>query len=473
MHRKLRMPLTVLATSIALGSFACQNTDDADSSDADSDGSGGKETDGSGGSKPSGSGGGGPSSGGSAQGGEGGEPGDGGESGGNDDPLYALAIELTSASSDGIARLNYLVTTTSLDEGTVLSPREGIERADQLAYGFPRHPAIWMGDGEPSTPVIQRWDLVGDTFVPPTLDRTLSFANLGTGDVNLFTGTLVSLELGLVPTVSGSELHRYNPTTMELAGSLAFEPGQYVARVVTRPDKTNLVSGQRYGWNEELATFDWETNLGFSVYVLNAEGTEILGEDTWETERSAYATHGVAADGAVYFGLYANTDDEDYCILRVQGGESEFDRDFGCMPLFDLVEGAEEAGLETWPDAFLVHEDRALFVLMGPDEEGQEARPGVYAWDLKSETAERISPDEIKPWGVFIVVDGRVFVLADDSTKAMSDCVSGEGDEVVDEECVEDAEALGTPFYEIIGDDVIPAFTVAAAARTWNIVRVR
>lgn len=452
--------LAALSLSPACG----DKNDEPDDEDGESGGSG-SDDESSGGRK--GTGGSGGTGGGGGLGGQGGDN-LGGEShgsggGANENALYAMVAHVPT--SDGEWD-DYLVTTPSLDAGSVVSAQDGIELSDSAqAFGFNKEPWVWLGFV--GSPTIERWRLGADDQMEA--EELVSFANFGHTSANgiLWYGTMINHDLAVGPewNVPGGELARWNPRTMETLGVLPLNlPGSYPGvqgNPRMRADGTLLVGYYCNSYDEE-GNLD-EACLGFAI--LNEDASRIIAQKEFKGCDGGYlgSQGSTAPDGSVYFGPGSVYEDGELvegtsCTLRVAPEATEFDEDFGVQHVF---EGAENVARDYGFSYFLGK--RAVFPMITDSvtatAEGEEYEQNLhqwFTWDFEAKEP-KILPGDNEP--VFLAttslmsVDNRYFFGAA--------CLPGEDD------------CKGLRFYEVTEEGVIPAFKLEGAASMYSIVRVR
>lgn len=390
-----------------------------------------------------------------------------------DGPLYVTTLELASVSATGENGLTNLITADSVAAGSEWSPRLGTELATwNFPFGFDRHPSVWLNDGAGT---VDRWDLSENgSLEPPTLDTTLSTVGLGMIDSNfIWWGALLSPDLAIGPnySVTGQELIRWNPTRMEIIGTLPLglpEQAYTYGRIRARPDGTLLAgySCSTYDDNERLE------RACTGMLILSADGTEVIARDEWEGCAAWVANQGWSSpDGTEWFGdgwtaLGEEGETLGSCWLRVLPGATEFDRSFGASQPFQ--------GSEYVRGGFFPFGDRALFryypEALNPEREAGELEAFQWStWDYESERPEPLPGfNEWRGTGQDpIRVDGRLFFQELSGWNAYNACE--------DAACWErERQALDVaPFYEITESGVLPAFSVTGGATLLTIVRVR
>lgn len=386
-------------------------------------------------------------------------------------PVYVTTLELEALSGEDAP--TYLVTADSLAAGSEWNPRSGIEMPSYtFPSGFDRYPSVWLTDGGGT---VDRWDLQADgTLRAPTLETTLSTAGLGEVDSNfIWWGAMISPELAIGPnySVAGQEFVRWNPSRMEIIDTLPLnlpEQAQTNGRIRVRPDGTLLVG-------YACSTFDESEVLQRTctgLLVLDAEGTEILGQDEVEGCAAFTANQGWSSgDGTEYFGdgwtaLSAEGAPQNPCWLRVLPGATEFDRSFDASQLFEDSEYVR--------GGFYPLGDKALFrhypASLNPERAAGVLESFVWStWDYQSDRPEPLAgPNEWRGTGQDpIRVDGRLFFQDLAGWNAFNACE--------DSACEErERQTLDiTPFYELTENGIERAFSVTGGAKILTIVRAR
>src|SRR5690606_24395344 len=122
-----------------------------------------------------------------------------------------------AVAQDPDGRVGYLTTFSSLDAGTILNLDDAIEIPRGAGgWGIDGYPAIWVTSWD--EPTIVRYDLQDDgTF---TEGDTIDFSGLGLANSGYQGGGILTPELATFfsPDIGG--LVHWNPTTMEIVGTL-------------------------------------------------------------------------------------------------------------------------------------------------------------------------------------------------------------------------------------------------------------
>lgn len=372
--------------------------------------------------------------------------------------LYAMTVFAPQADESYVS---YLVTVDSLEQGTEVNPRDGIEGSMGSVAGIDSHPAIWAPDDQ--SPTATRWELSKKGVL--THDQTISFANLGLEYVDLWSGVFVSPELHVFGDASAGELVRWNPKTMEILGTLPLElPGSpeegypWLAGTTIRPDGTLITSWAYERFDDEGKVESREAG----TVVFNKDAAEIVDRAEWEVPDARwmnFARAGLANDGTIYFQptrvCETNEDGVESCgpslVNRVLPGQTAYDRDWEA----DL---SKLTGLDDeWASSdslFHVGSDRIVFGMVRDDNGHSETK-----WFVSNdaiEEAKEIAGGDFRGAGYecLIAVGGRLFV----------------GDWFGVHK--QDFEG-NTPYYEVTAEGLKPAFEVPGGVEVYNIVRIR
>jgi hypothetical protein len=386
-----------------------------------------------------------------------------GASVGSEGSVYAMTVHAFGPDST----TSYLVTMPSLDEGHLMDLDSAIELPDYAnAAGIPGEPFVWLGYS--ATPTVERWDLRADG----RFERgpTLSFANLGASYVSPDAqGAFISRELAAVPNQDTGELIFWNPTAMEIIGSLDLEIPErdgvtpLVRSTTARPDGTLLLSYY-------YLSADGEFSDVAGVVVVDPTGPAVVGRDEWEGCNYNYARD--TADGTVYLTVNASwiqgrlvyPDGGPYvatpCLLRVLPGATAFDRSFEPSMLAGLAGGRSITGnLEPMNEreAFFVAWQDELSTEQFTVENFDTVRfrtPAYkwYLWDMSAGTAREVAGEPFAALPEVNTIDGRMWYS--------------------DQRLASDNGGLGVvPFYELTPNGPQPAFI--GFGTTWYMLRVR
>jgi hypothetical protein len=361
---------------------------------------------------------------------------------------------------------SYLVTLQSVDEGSVMDLDTAIELpAFANVAGIAGEPFVWLGYG--GEPTLERWDLRPDGRLEP--GPRLNFANLGASEVSPDAqGAFISMDLAAVPNQQTGELIFWNPTTMEIVGTLNLEiPARdgippLVRSTTPRADGSLVLSYYYISPEGEFAD-------GAGIVVVDPSGPSVIARDEWAGCDYNYAR--ATDDGTIYLTVGAQWiqrrliyADGPYlaqpCLLRILPGATEFDRDFDPNTLAGLSGGRAITGnLEP------VNAGEAFFVawqeeLMGTpftpenydDVRGTTAAFKWYHWDMASGQATEVPGDPFAALPTVYPVDGRQLYS--------------------DQRLAGDDGGLGVvPFYELTPSGSRPAFT--GFGTTWKVLRLR
>jgi hypothetical protein len=254
--------------------------------------------------------------------------GDDGPSHEGSDPLYLAMTRVW----DDTSTTSYLHLVPSLDAGTEVDVSQALELPGPAKL-FAHEKLGWFAVGGGEEPIITRYGLDGDGRLQEGASISLQpFGVQALWDSIYF----VSPEKAYYPDTSGSQLVVWNPTTMEVTGTVALPEtvrdgylSYYGIRPLRRGDKL-LFS---VGW------FDWLTNdtvLGETgLVVLDTTDDTVERFDTdarcagitqvIETESGdAYFVSSAMAGAAHQLGRLAT----EPCALRVRAGEDAFDADY-------------------------------------------------------------------------------------------------------------------------------------------------
>jgi len=377
--------------------------------------------------------------------------------------LYAMTVHAFGPDST----TSYLVTVPSLEEGNLMDLDTAIELPDYANVGgISGEPFVWLGYS--NSPTVERWDLdASGRFVR---GPTLSFANLGASSVSPDAqGAFISRELAAVPNQDTGELIFWNPTSMEIVGSLDLEIPErdgvppLVRSTTARPDGTLLLS--YYYLSAEGRFVDVA-----GIVVVDPSGPSVLGRDEWEGCNYNYARD--AADGTVYLTVNASwiqgrlvyPDGGPWvatpCLLRVLPGATEFDRGFVPEVLSGLAGGRQITGnLEPTSEReafFVAWQDELVTAELTPEnfDDMRYTIPAYkwYLWDIVGAQAVEVPGEPFAALPEINVVDGRMWYS--------------------DQRLAGDNGGLGVvPFYELTPTGPKPAFI--GFGTTWYMVRVR
>jgi hypothetical protein len=268
----------------------------------------------------------------------------------------AYAVMQTVDSPEG--RLNYLYVVPDLDIGQ-LDPSRAREFGGStriLAFGG----QIFVADAE--TLVIGRFDVDADLNLVPSGE--VSLANLGISYIDSL-GTFINAERAYYMNSEQLEIVVWNPTTMEITGSIDISSlanpafGQFEMREGT-------IVGDKLFAN--YYNSDWDAGLDESaatVAVLSTTENVLL--DALRDERCGSAWYGsllpngdFVVPGTSWGGsarFYIQPPPPQNCLLRIRSGESTFDPDFllsldeVTAPLVDgatFTYAAEVGGAVVW-----------------------------------------------------------------------------------------------------------------------------
>lgn len=377
--------------------------------------------------------------------------------------VYAMTVHAFGPD----ATTSYLVTVPSLDAGTVMDLDTAIELPDYAnVSGIEGEPHVWLGYD--ASPTIERWDLGDDG----RFERgpTLSFANLGASYVSPDAqGAFVSKELAAVPNQQTGELIFWNPTSMEIIGSLDLELADregippLVRSTTARPDGTLLLSYYH---------IDAEGNFAdvAGIIVVDPAARAVIARDEWAGCNYNYAR--ATADGTVYLTVGAQWIQgsliypeggpwlAEPCLLRIRPDATQFDRDFDPNVLAGLAGGRHITGnleLATGSEAFFVawHEELMTEELTVENFDSVRLTMPAYKWyhwDMASNQATEVAGDPFAALPTVNTIDGRMFYS--------------------DQRLVGDSGGLGiAPNYELTPNGPRPAFI--AYGTIWAMLRVR
>lgn len=365
---------------------------------------------------------------------------------------------------------SYLVTMPSLEEGTLMDLDSAIELPDYAnVTGIAGKPSVWLSDF--STPIIERWDVTEDNSLKR--GATVSFANLGASSVSQGAqGAFVSAELAALPSQDTGELILWNPTTMEIIGTIDLEiPDKdgiapLIRSTVPRPDGTLVLS--YYYINSEGVFAD-----GAGIVVVDLDKKSVVGRDEWAGCNYNFAK--MLPDGTVYLTIsghwalrsLAYPKDApvppwtaEPCLLRVLPGAQKFDREFDPNTLGKIAGdkaitgnfeplGETEAFFTVWHEELMTE---AFTPENVDDLRGKTAAFHWYHWDMKADKVTKVPGKPFAGIPEVNPVDGKL-IYADQTLS-------------------EDNGGLGVvPYYELTKDGAKPAFIGYGA--TWKMLRVR
>jgi hypothetical protein len=361
---------------------------------------------------------------------------------------------------------SYLVAMSSLDEGTVMDLDTAIELPDYAnVAGIVGEPHVWLGYD--LSPIVERWDL-GDDGQFERGPR-LSFANLGAATVSPDAqGAFVSRDLAAVPNQETGELVLWNPTAMGIVNTLDLEIPErdgvppLFRSTVARADGSLLLSYYYISGEGDLADVA-------GIVIVDPSGPSVVGRDEWEGCNYNYAR--TAPDGTVYLTVSASWTQRSLiyptgpwlakaCLLRIQPGATQFDRDFDPNVLGSLTGGRQITGnLELLNDrqAFFVawHDElRTQEFTVANFDDVQFSTPAYkwYFWDMESGQATEVSGEPFAALPNVNIVDGRALYS--------------------DQRSASDRGGRGmVPFFELTVEGPKPAFT--GIGTTWYMLRIQ
>ncbi len=243
------------------------------------------------------------------------------------EPLYLAMTRVW----DDTTTTSYLHVLTSLDAGTEVDTKQALELsgpAKLFSYG-----KQWFAVGQGDSPTITRYSL--DDRGRLAKGDSISLQPFGVQDLwdSLY---FVSAEKAYYPDTSGSQLIVWNPTTMEVTGTVQLPEtvrdgylSYYGITPITR-GKSLIFS---VGW------FDWLTNDTIlpesGLVVLDTETDTVARFDS--DERCAGITQAIQLpNGDAYFVSSAMASaahqlerlEQAPCALRVRAGEDAFDAEY-------------------------------------------------------------------------------------------------------------------------------------------------
>jgi hypothetical protein len=251
------------------------------------------------------------------------------------DPLYLAMTRVW----DDTSTTSYLHVLPSLEAGTEVDTQQALELsgpAKLFSYG-----KLWFAVGQGDRPTITRYSLnEGGRLVK---GDSISLQPFGVQDLwdSLY---FVSEEKAYYPDTTGSQLIVWNPTTMEVTGTVQL-PETVREGYLSYYGITPIRRGNRLifsvGW------FDWLTNdtilpeTGLVVLDTETDSVERFDSD----ERCAGITQAIELpNGDAYFVSSAMAGaayqlgrlEQGPCALRVRAGEEAFDREYAAA-LPDLL----------------------------------------------------------------------------------------------------------------------------------------
>lgn len=243
------------------------------------------------------------------------------------DPLYLAMTRVW----DDTTTTSYLHVLASLDAGTEVDTKQALELsgpAKLFSYG-----KLWFAVGQGDSPTITRYSL--DERGRLVEGASISLQPFGVQDLwdSLY---FVSAEKAYYPDTSSSQLIVWNPTTMEVTGTVQLPEtvrdgylSYYGVTPITRGEKLIF----SVGW------FDWLTNdtilpeSGLVVIDTETDTVERVDSD----ERCAGITQAIQLpNGDAYFVSSAMAGaahelgrlEQAPCALRVRAGEDAFDTQY-------------------------------------------------------------------------------------------------------------------------------------------------
>lgn len=245
---------------------------------------------------------------------------------GDEAPLYMTAALVSTGDSSETR----LVLTDTFDENTVIDLGTGVSVLGPVVPVV-HDGAVFLTEGD--APVVRRYDVGPDRQLVRTAE--LSFAGVGVTEVPSWNVYIVSDTKGYVYDARGSRLVAWNPSTMELSGtiidlSLAAREGWSLQLMLEffgpRQRGSELLLG--VSWVDQ----DFNYRHASGLLALDVETDTVLGFS--EDERCGETYGSIEApNGDLYFFPSADSSAQHFygeglgptCVLRVPSGSREFD----------------------------------------------------------------------------------------------------------------------------------------------------
>jgi hypothetical protein len=245
---------------------------------------------------------------------------------------------------DDTATTSYFHLATSLEAGTVIDPRDAVE-VPGSAKLFSIEGAGWFAIGGGESPTISEYTLDGGRLVEGV---TISLQEYG---VQSLWDTLyvVSPTKAYYPDRDGEQLIVWNPTTMEITGSIAL-PATARAGYLALYGYSPVIRGSdllfTVGW------FDWtnDTILAETGLVVIDTATDTVSRTDVDTRCGGITTGVTTASGDTYFvssalagaAFRVGRYDREPCALRLPAGGNAFDPSY--LDTHDSIAGGAIAG---------------------------------------------------------------------------------------------------------------------------------